>query len=144
VTTTAKPAAAVDPSVPDLTQVEARSAARWELVVAQDWIQAYDFIPPQIRAVSSLGQFVSGKEHHEYRNPSRPRLIGSEKDLAYVELSVLWEPHHPILQTVRDKPDDMTEELHMVETWKWQDGQWYFFGNARQNEFLAEHPEIGK
>lgn len=133
---------AVDLSVPNLDTVSQRSIARWESVVAGDWIQAYDFNDPRGKAVESIGNFLQGKEHHEFRNPSEPKLIGSEGDLAYTELAVLWEPHHPIIQTVRDKPEDMTQELHMVETWRWVEGDWYFVMNQRQGEFHEAHPEI--
>jgi hypothetical protein len=128
---------------PDLSRVTARSAERWQRVVAADWIQAYDYQHPALKKQVPIGSFLANKEHHEYRNPSKPRLIGSEGNQAFVELSVLWEPHHPILQTVENRPDDMTEELPMVETWAWTDGEWYFIQNERANEFHAKHPDLG-
>jgi hypothetical protein len=127
---------------PDLSLVTSRSAERWQRVVAADWIQAYDYQHPAIKAQVPLGTFLANKEHHEYRNPSRPRLIGSEGGQAFVELSVLWEPHHPILQTIKDRPDDMTEELHMVETWAWHEGSWYFVKNERSSEFHEAHKDL--
>ena len=63
-------------------------------------------------------------------------------ETAFLELAVLWEPHHPILQTVDERPDDMTQELHMVETWKWFEGEWYFVENERHSDFMKEHPGI--
>lgn len=129
---------------PDLSLVEGRSSERWQLIVNADWIQAYDYGLPAIRAHQSLGAFLTNKEHHEYRNPSKPNLIGTEDEgrIAFLELAVLWEPHHPILQTVEDRPDDMTQELHMVETWKWFEGEWYFVENERHSDFMKEHPGI--
>ena len=129
---------------PDLARVEGRSAERWQLIVNADWIQAYDYGLPAIRVHQPLGAFLSNKEHHEYRNPSQPKLIGIEGggETAFLELAVLWEPHHPILQTVDERPDDMTQELHMVETWKWFEGEWYFVENERHSDFMKEHPGI--
>jgi len=132
----------VDPLVPDLSKVVARSVERWEMVTAADWIQAYDFQDPRAKLQQPISAFLSGKEYHEYRNPSEPMIIGNEGDLAYLEMSVLWEPHHPILATVDERPEDLTQELHMVETWRWVDGEWYFVLNERQSDFLEEHPEI--
>jgi hypothetical protein len=129
-------------AAPDLSVVVSRSQARWELVVAGDWLQSYDFMPPSVRKNVKLGMYLSGKEHHEYTNPSVPKLIGSEGNVAYLELSVLWEPHHPILDTVKDRPDDMTEELTMIETWEWFEGEWYLRGSQRPKEFLEEHPDV--
>jgi len=121
----------------------ARSAARWNLIEGADWIQAYDFLVPEAKRLQSLTQYIGGKENFEYRNPSEPKVIGNDELLYYVEVSVLFEPHHPILETVRNRPDDMTEELHIVETWRAIDGEWFWVNNARQGDFLKAHPEIG-
>ena len=129
---------------PDLSLVEARSVERWKLVVGADWIQVYDFLDPTMKREVSIGNFLSNKEHHEYRNPSEPRLIGSRANLAFLECSVLWTPHHPLLQTAKNKPDDLTDELHMVETWVWKEGTWYFAKNERVREFFEANPDIAK
>ncbi len=129
---------------PDLSLVEARSVERWKLVVGADWIQVYDFLVPAMKAEMSIGTFLSNKEHHEYRNPSEPRLIGSRDNLAFLECSALWTPHHPVLQTAKNAPDDMTDELHMVETWVWQGGTWYFAKNERVRDFFDANPDIAK
>lgn len=129
---------------PDLSLVEARSVERWNLVVAADWIQAYDFLLPAMKREVSIGNFLGNKEHHEYRNPSEPRLIGTEGNLAFLECSVLWTPHHPILGTAKNKPKDLTDELHMIESWAWQDGTWYFVKNERVRDFFEAHPNLQK
>ena len=136
--------AAADLSTPNTDTLVARSVAHWELVVAADWIQAYDFLDPAFKAAQSLGQYISGKEMHEYRNPSTPQLIGTDGDKAFLELSVLWEPHHPQIQNASNAPEDMTEELHMVEIWRWVKGDWYFTESVRANEFHQAHPGLGK
>lgn len=127
---------------PTMQSLVARSEARWENVVAGDWIQAYDFVPPELREMVPLGKYLQGKENHEYRNPSKPKVIGSKDDLWFLEVSVLWEPHHPILQTVREKPEDMTEELTMIELWKQSEGDWYFVKTERPEEFLKLFPDV--
>ena len=83
-----EPAAPAEPVAAD---AEARSNERWELIVAGDWIQAYDFGLPQIRAAQPLGNFLTGKENHEYRNPSKAKVIGGEDDVAYLELRLSEE-----------------------------------------------------
>ena len=89
---------------PDLSTVVGRSVERWQSVVAADWIQAFDFQDPRAKEFQPLGSYLQGKELHEYRNPSQPAMIGTEGDLVYLELAVLWEPHHPILDTIDVKP----------------------------------------
>lgn len=133
-----------DLSTPNTDTLVARSVAHWDLVVAADWIQAYDFLEPARKAAKPLGQYISGKVMHEYRNPSAPQLIGTDGDKAFLELSVLWEPHHPQIQNAANAPDDMTEELHMVEIWRWVKGEWYFTESVRANEFHQAHPGLGK
>ncbi len=129
---------------PDLDQVAGRSAARWEMIVATDWIQAYDFIHPAIKEHQSLASYLAGKEHHEYRSPSTPVLIGSEADHAYLELSVLWQTHHPQVLAASNIGDDLTQEMQIIETWIWQDGTWYWSSTERQREFLEKHPDLVK
>jgi len=129
---------------PDVSLVEARSAARWELVVLSDWIQVYDYQLPALRKEVPIGQFLSNKEFHEYRAPSKPRLIGAEGEQAFVELSVLWEPHHPIIIPIPTRWDDpdQAEELHVVETWSWHEGEWFFVENERAKDFHGAHPGL--
>ncbi|MFT7669993.1 MAG: hypothetical protein ACI8X5_002700 [Planctomycetota bacterium] len=127
---------------PKMETVVSRSESRWDTVTAGDWIQAFEFQDPRAKTIQPIGTYLQGKEHHEYRNPSKPHMIGSEGDLVYLELAVLWEPHHPILGTVSNSPQNLTQELHMVETWRWVDGDWFFVTNERQGEFHEAHPEI--
>lgn len=129
---------------PDIDKLSPRAAARWDTFVAQDWIQAYDFAAPQVKEIQSLARFITGKDNHEYRNPSKPYLVGSEGNEAYLEFSVLWEPHHPEIQVAKNNPGDLTQELHLIETWTWVDGDWYWIQTERSKEFLAAHPNIGK
>jgi len=132
------------PQVGDTKSALARSAKRWEMIAAEDWIQAYDYLAPARRKQETLAQYLSNKEDHEYRNPSKPHLIGTDGDFAYIEFSVVWTPHHPILNTVDIGPESYTQTLNMIESWQWVDGEWYWIHVARQNEFLAAHPQFKK
>lgn len=129
---------------PDPKDALARSEQRWEMIQAEDWIQAYDFLTPARKKQEKLGNFLAGKADHEYRNPSKPHLLGTEGEQAYLEVSVLWTPHHDILGTADNAPEDFTQQLEMIETWQWIDEEWCWVGVARQNEFLDEHPKFKK
>jgi hypothetical protein len=132
------------PEVGNPEDAKDRSRTRWEVIAAGDWVQAYDFLSPARKKQQRLGEYLAGKEDHEYRNPTDPILLGAEGDEAYIELSVLWTPHHAILGAVDNMPDDLTDQLDMVETWTYVEGEWYFTDVGRQKEFLADHPNLGK
>ncbi len=132
------------PKAPDVKDALARAEKRWEMIQAEDWIQAYDFLAPARRRQEKLGGYLAGKSDHEYRNPSKPHLLGMEGEQAFLEVSVLWTPHHDILKTADNAPEDFTEQLEMIETWQWIDQEWYWVAVTRQNEFLDEHPQFKK
>ncbi len=135
---------AVVDAAPDLDKVSARAAARWDAIVAGDWIQAYDYMTPDAKKLVSLASFLGGKEYHEYRNPTKAFIIDSVGDEAYLEFSVLWETHNPQVVIAANNPGDLTQEMHIIETWTWQDGEWFWVATERTKEFMAAHPEVGK
>jgi hypothetical protein len=139
------PAAA--PSEPDPKLLLTRVRERWNFVTNQDWIQAYDFFSPARKRVERLTGFLGGKEYHEYGEASKPVLVAIEENLGYVELTVDWTPHHPELLTAAnldEAPAGLTQTLHMIETWEWVDGQWYYRGAERRNEFFDAHPRLAR
>ena len=129
-------------ATPVLDTLVGRASDRWDAIVSQEWIQAYDYLPASLKKQLSISEFLSGKEYHEYRNPTQPYLLGTEGDQAFLEVSVLWEPHHPEVRIAANNPGDLTQEMHVIETWVWEDGEWYWIATERQREFLAAHPAM--
>ena len=129
-------------SSPVLDTLVPRASARWDAIVSQEWIQAYDYLPSSLQSQLSLSEFLSGKENHEYRNPTKPYLLGTDGKEAYLEVSVLWEPHHPEILVAANNPGDLTQEMHVIETWVWEEGEWSWIATERQREFLAAHPKL--
>ncbi|MFO1010161.1 MAG: hypothetical protein U1F29_08880 [Planctomycetota bacterium] len=122
--------------------VEARSRARWEAVCRGDWIAAYDFQTAEQKHVP-LAQFLQGKDHHVYANPAIERVISVGRTDAYLLVRVVWTPTHPELQRVRLQPGEtLTEEIRLVETWRWEGSEWGFVRGERVEEFYAAHPEL--
>ncbi|MCB9915909.1 MAG: hypothetical protein H6828_12330 [Planctomycetes bacterium] len=133
------------PRDPDYATVATRAQRRWDEVTAGEWMQAYDYVPPSVRKYMSLDSFLSGKTYHEYKNPTKPVLIAQDGDEAYIELTVVWEPHHPQIQTANNLDgQSLEQEVHMVETWMWEENEWYLKSVERHNEFLTAHPKIAK
>lgn len=133
-----------DVAVKNVKDALKRSQTRWEVIEGGDWIQAYEFLSPSRKRQESLGRFLQGKDDHEYRNATKPVLLGEEGDQAFLEVSVRWTPHHDILDTAHNKPEDYTQTLNVIETWHWVDGVWCWIKLERQNEFLAANPKFAK
>ena len=130
-----QPPTLIEQPFPEYEIAPARSAARGDTIVAGDWVQSYDFLAPARKAQESLVRYLAGKDYHEYRNPSRPHLHSTDGKTAYVEVSVLWTTHHPMIPADTD-PEYLIQELHIIETWMWIEGEWFWVENTRQSEFL--------
>jgi hypothetical protein len=122
-----------------------RSKARWASVSKADWIAAYDFVTPEQKQQLPLAQFLPGKDLHEYANPQVHEVLRIEGEKGYVRASAVWTPHHPQLAQVKLEPGQtLTQELKMIETWVWVDGDWMYFSAEGDTEFLEKHPEFLK
>ena len=140
--TEAAPAVKLEPADPAHALV--RAAARWDHKVVGDWIQVYDYVLPELRRGIPLGQFLTGKEHHVYENPTKPFLLGTKGNLAYVEVTTLWSTLHPIVLGANnlDSPESLRHELAVVETWQHSNGEWYWIKEERQGEFFEANPDF--
>lgn len=129
---------------PDPARALERSAARWDHKVAADWIQVYDFVMPELRQGQSLGRFLSDKEHHLYEKPSKPLLLGTRDGLAFVEVTALWTPMHPMVLGANNLTnlEELRQELAIVETWAVSGGEWYWTKEERQSEFFEANPDV--
>lgn len=134
------------PAQPDLARALQRATERWQAIVAEDWLQVYGFAPKVVRAQMSPQQFLQNTAHHHYENPSKPKVLLTEGDTAFLEIKALWTPTHPQLWQA-DNADELAnrfpEEVDIVEEWRFVDGDWYHFRNHRGDEFLEQHPEVG-
>lgn len=129
--------------VPDEARLLRRVAERWEVITHDDWIQAYDYVPPERRKVEKISSFLQGKEHHAYSNPSKPKLVAIRGEKGHVEVEVVWTPHHPqILGADNIPPEGMTQLLSLVETWVVEGGEWYWSETTRRSEFYTRNPEL--
>jgi len=143
----AKPAAAAAPTTPAPTaaRVAARSADRWQHIAKKEWIEAYDFLTPDQKASVSLANYLQGKQYHEYANPRVGEVLKIQKDAAYVRVSALWTPHHPQLAKVKLEPgQSLTEEIDMIETWRFVGGDWYYLRAQNEEEFFQQHADLLK
>jgi hypothetical protein len=122
-----------------------RSNDRWKRIAKKEWIEAYDFLTPEQKQGMSVSQYVQGKTNHEYANPRVGEVIKLEKDQGYVRVSALWTPHHPQLAKVKLEPGQtLTEDIDMIETWRFVGGDWYYVRAQNEEDFFQHHANLLK
>lgn len=129
---------------PTEEQLLARARARWAAIDKEDWIDAYNFITPEVRKVNPLARYLQGKENHRYDNPVVESIVGRDEKQGTVMLRsrVLWTPQHPQVKQVKLEPGQtLTEEVPIVETWKWNQTDWFFVEQEGADKFFEAHPE---
>lgn len=136
---------AVGQAAPTPERLIERSTARWKRVAKAEWIEAYEFITPEQKQAISLNQYIQGKSVHEYGNPRVGQVLKLEKDLGYLRVSALWTPHHPALDKVKLEPGQtLTEDLDMIESWRFVGGDWFYLRAQNEEEFYEQHPDLLK
>lgn len=127
---------------PDADSLRARSLARWESICRKDWIAAYDFQTQEQKALP-LVKYLQGKDHHEYANPAIEDVIAIDGDNGYLWARVVWTPVHPEVKRVKLEPGQtLTEEIRMVESWRWDGTDWGYVRAQRGDEFFKEFPQF--
>ena len=122
-----------------------RARARWDHIAKGEWIDAYEFQSPEVKRKMDLSHYLNGKAHHTYENPKVEGILKLEKNFVLVRSTVLWTPHTPELQRVKLEPGQtVTQEVPMIETWKWDSGDWYIVEQKGTDEFFKKHPELLK
>ena len=141
------PTAPVAPKAePTEARLSERVADMWKKKARKEWVETYDFLAPEMRKALPIGMYLQNKESHEYTNPVVHEVMRIDDKIGYVRLSVTWTPHHPQLSKVKLEPGQtLTQDLEIIETWMWVDGDWY---QARvpqsPEEFFEEHPDFLK
>ena len=138
---TAQPAAPVRaPTAQRLTQ---RAQERWNKIMKGDNIAAYDFQVPEAKRELSLATYDSRLRKHRYENAHVDEIISLKGEDAFVRISVLWTPIDEVTRRVKlDPGQTLTQDLTMVETWRFIDGDWSFVRPERDTDFFENHPEL--
>jgi hypothetical protein len=142
---TAQPAAARPKPEPTGERLMQRSMDRWQKIMQDDWVAAYDFLTPEQKKGVPLAKYLGGKASHDYANPKVTEVVGIDSDGGYLRLTVLWTPQHPALAQVKLEPgQSLTQEVELIETWRWVDGDWGYVEAQRVEEFFEKKPELLK
>lgn len=128
---------------PQVAALVSRAQARWQLIENEDWIQSYSYLAKEIREFQDLGAYLSGASVHEYIVKQEPLLVGQDGLQAYVQVLVEWTPTHPELKNAANADQgSLTQDIDMIETWTWENGDWFFVNGARARDFIQEHPSL--
>lgn len=145
----AEPAAAhVDGTLPSahaatVERLLERAVENAALICSDEWIEVYDLLHPEIKAASTIYQFLQGKGTHSYSEPAAPEVVAREGDTAYVSLSLVWTPRIDVkLDNV--PPDwDPSQRIEWIGTWQFVDGDWHTRWPPQEPvEFFQDHPEL--
>jgi hypothetical protein len=136
-------AAPADDQHPLHSSLTKRASDRWQLIENEDWIQSYSYLSKEIRAFQDLGSYLKGSSEHRYVVKSDPVLVGQDGQQAFVQVLVEWTPTHAELKTAANAAaDGFTQDIDMIETWVWEQGDWYFVNGDRARDFIQAHPKM--
>jgi hypothetical protein len=143
----APPAPAVPAAVkhePTAQRALQRCTERWAKVCNKDWIGAYEFQSPEFKKQVDLGTYLQGKSTHTYANAKAQEVLKLEPTKAFVRASVIWTPVHPSIDRLppEHKAAAINQELTVIETWVWADGDWHYHVANEESKFFEEHPEF--
>lgn len=145
VVTPAPVAAPVVKNEPTAERVKTRSQDHWAKMAKGDWVAVHDMLAPEVRSTQPLAKYLAQVQFHKYDNPVVLEVIAIEKDAAYVRCSALWTPTHPEVSRVKLEPGQtLTQEINVVESWRWAEGDWTYVKMERDNEFFEAHADLLK
>lgn len=145
-TTPVAPAAPVAPVIqPTAERALQRSQERWAFGMKKEWVQAYDFSAPEVKRDMPLERYLGGMRVHQYENMRATDVLAIQGDKAFVRVSGLWTPKDPKISRVKLEPGQtLTQEITMIETWRFVDGDWCYVSPERDSDFFEKHPDLLK
>lgn len=110
-------------ALPPEQAVEQRATARWQLMVARQWREAYDFLSPGARSVTdadSYARSMDAPRHVQWTGASVSRVecSGPERCVATVVIQYRLVSLGAVFSNHQGRNT-------VTETWLRLDGQWY-------------------
>jgi len=130
---------------PTAERAQLRAQERWAKGVKGDWVAVYDFHAPEVKRELGLAQFLGNMQMHRYENMKAVEVLAVQSDKAFVRTTGLWTPQGPQVSRAKLEPGQtLTQEITMIETWRFVDGDWCFVRPERDTDFFPAHPELLK
>lgn len=122
-----------------------RVRQRLEAVEGRDLVAAHSYCVPAVRREQPLGQYLQRMEMHRYEGCALVEVVAVEDGQAYVRTTALWTPTHPKVREVKLEPGQtLSQRIEILETWRFEEGDWGFVKQERVDEFFAARPDLLK
>ena len=124
-------------------RLETRVRERLAALEAQDIVGVHARHTPSARREQGLGAFAQRMEYHRYERCRFVETVAVEGEQAYVRTTALWTPNHPKAREARLEPGQtLTQEVGILETWRYEDGDWGWVTQERESDFFEARPEL--
>lgn len=138
--TASKPVAKREPTQAGALE---RSRQYWSHASKGDWIAAYDFLAPELQAQQPLAAYLQGKQYHVYEGMRVIEVVAQKDDQVFVRVGGRWTPTHPETKRVKLEPGQtLTQDVELIELWRWMSDEWRLVRPLRPDEFLEEYPDF--
>lgn len=130
---------------PTRERLQLRVRQRLEAVEGRDLVAAHSYCTPSVRRDQPLGQYLQRMELHRYERCALVEVVAVEGQEAFVRTAALWTPNHPKVREVKLEPGQtLSQEIEILETWRFEEGDWGFVKQERAEEFFAARPDLLK
>ncbi len=121
----------------------ARARAYWAAAEKADWIATYDFLAPEFQREQPVAVYLQQKVNHIYKNMRVLEVVARKDDQIFLRISGLWTPNNPEVKRVKLEPGQtLTQDVEMIEIWRWVGDQWCRLKPLRPEEFLEQFPDL--
>lgn len=120
-----------------------RARQYWASAEKGDWIATYDYLAPEIQREQPVAGYLQRKQYHIYKNMKVMEVVAQKDDQIFLRTSGLWTPNHPEVKKVKLEPGQtLTQDIEMIEIWRWVGDQWCLMRPLRPEEFLEQFPDL--
>src|SRR5205085_10661656 len=102
-----------------------------------------DLLAPDVQREQPVAQFLQRKNFHVYKDMRVTEVVAHKDDQISLRVRGRWTPQHPEVKRVKLEPGQtLTQDVEMIEIWRWIGGDWYLQRPMRAEEFLEQFPEL--
>lgn len=120
-----------------------RARQYWAAGEKGDWIATYDMLAPELQRDQPAAAYLQRKANHIYRNMRVTEVVAQKDDKIFLRVLGQWTPNHPKVKEIKLEPGQtLTQDVEMIEIWRWVNDQWCLSRPLRVDEFLEQFPDL--
>ncbi|MBK9129525.1 MAG: hypothetical protein IPM13_17320 [Phycisphaerales bacterium] len=120
-----------------------RSRQFWASAEKGDWIATYDLLAPELQREQPAAVYLDRKKNHIYKNMRVLEVVAQKDEQIFLRVAGQWTPNHPKVREVKLEPGQtLTQDIEMIEVWRWVGDQWCLLRPLRPEEFLEQYPDL--